>query len=299
MSLVESIAALLVPLFWGLQFVTAKIGVAAIPPLLFGCLRFAAVALLLLPFVGRPTLYEVKAAAIISVFLGGLAFGLYFPGLQRGSAGLSAVVVQLMTPFTMLLAWPLAGERPSARVMFGIATAIAGVGLSMLHPGHAMPLAALALVAGSAAAQGVGTVLIKRLGPLPPMRLLAWLALFAAPQLLAASLVLEEGQMNAMRQAPALAWMSLAYASVCGTIAAFGLWFWLLARCSLARVAPFALLQTVVAIAASVLLLGEPATVPLIAGALVCMAGVALTQAGAATSNRPAPSPPPDRHNAK
>ena len=111
------------------------------------------------------------------------------------------------------------------------------------------------------------------------MRLLAWLSLFAAPQLILASALFEHGQVAALRHAPALAWLSLGYATVFGTVAAFGLWFWLVARCSLARVAPFALLQTVVAIAASVLFLGEPATASLVGGALVCMAGVALTQA--------------------
>jgi O-acetylserine/cysteine efflux transporter len=298
MSMLETLSALLVPVLWGLQFVTAKVGVAAIPPLLFGGLRFAAVALLLLPFAGRPSLRELRAAALISWFLGGLAFGLYFPGLQRGSASLSAVVVQLLTPFTVLLAWPVVGERPSARVMLGICTAFAGVVMALLHRGHAMPMVAVLLVMGSAAAQGLGTVLVKRLGPFPPMRLLAWMALFAAPQLLAASLLLEQGQVAALRQAPVMAWLSLAYASVFGTIIAFGLWFWLIARCSLTRVAPFALLQTVVAVAASVLLLDEPVTLSLVAGALVCMAGVALTQSGTGATVRAMPLPPPDLHEA-
>src|SRR5580698_6775699 len=110
MSLLEVAAALLVALFWGVQFVTTKVGVAAIPPLLFGALRFAAVAVLLLPFAGKPNRKEMMAAAIISPFFGGLGFGLYFAGLHLGSASLSAVLAQLMTPFTVLLAWPLNGE---------------------------------------------------------------------------------------------------------------------------------------------------------------------------------------------
>ena len=90
--------------------------------------------------------------------------------------------------------------------------------------------------------------------------------------------MIEHGQAAALGRAPLLAWLSLGYAVLFGTVAGFGLWFWLIARCSLARVAPFALLQTVFAIAAGALLLGEPVTAPLVLGALVCMAGVALTQ---------------------
>ena len=294
MSLAQVGAALLVALFWGVQFVTSKVGVAAIPPLLFGALLFIAVAVLLVPFTGRPSRRDVGAAAVISVFFGGLGFGLYFAGLRLGSVGLSAVVAQLMTPFTVLLAWSLVGEHPSIRVLVGIAVAFGGVTLALADPGRGASLTAALLVAGGAAGQGLGTVLIKRLGPLAPMRLIAWLSLFAAPQLALASALLEHGQVAALRHAPPLAWLSLGYTVLFGTIAGFGLWFWLITRCSLARVAPFALLQTVFAILAGFLLLGEPPTAALVLGALVCMAGVALTQArptARVTEHATSPSP--------
>lgn len=183
-----------------------------------------------------------------------------------------------MPPFTVLFAWPLIGERPSAKVLAGIAIAFSGVVVALADPGRKVSAVAAILVAGGAAAQGFGTVLIKRLGPLKPIRLLAWLSIFAAPQLFVASACFENGQIAALRHAPMLAWLSLVYATLFGTLAAFGLWFWLATRCSLARIAPFALLQTVVAIAAGVVFLHESATIVLIVGALICMAGVAVTQ---------------------
>ena len=51
-----------------------------------------------------------------------------------------------------------------------------------------------------------------------------------------------------------------------------------------ARVAPFALLQTVFAIGTGILFLYEKASVPLVVGASICIAGVVLTQAGANAS---------------
>ncbi len=271
-------AALAVALLWGLQFVTSKVGVAAVPPLLFVALRFAAVAALLLPFAGRPSRRDLRAAGVLSVFFGSLCFGLFFSGLRLGTAGLSAALSQLMTPFAILFAVPLLGERPSRRALVGVAVAFGGVAIALGRPGDAPPLAAL-LVAGGAAAQGLGTALLRRLGPVPPMRLLAYMSLLAAPQLALASALIEHGQAGALRGAPASAWASLAYAVLFGAIAAFGLWFRLVGRHPLARVAPFALLQTPFGIAAGVLLLGEPLSATLVAGALVCMAGVALSQA--------------------
>jgi drug/metabolite transporter (DMT)-like permease len=52
MSPTQIACAVLVPLFWGVQFVVIKVGLTAFPPLFFVGLRFAAVAAILLPFVG-------------------------------------------------------------------------------------------------------------------------------------------------------------------------------------------------------------------------------------------------------
>ncbi|MBV9878584.1 MAG: EamA family transporter [Verrucomicrobia bacterium] len=281
MSAIEVAAALLVALVWGVQFVTSKYGVDAFPPLLFLTLRFATVALLLLPFAGRSTRREIGAAAVISVFFGGLCFGLFFVGLHLGLAGLSSVIVQLMTPFTVLFAWPLLGERPPLRVIIGVVVAFAGVALALAGPGEPVSAVAVLLVMGGAASQALGNVLIKRFGPFQPIRFMAWLSLFTVPQAGLASAVFETGQETALRKANVLAWLSLGYGVLFGAVIGFGLWFWLIGRCSLARVAPFALLSTVFAIGAGILVLHEKVSSPLLAGALICIAGVVLTQAGA------------------
>src|SRR3984893_9172565 len=75
MSFIQITCAVLVPLLWGYQFVAIKVGVVEFPPLFFLGLRFLAIALLLIPFVKRPTRQEFSPIAVISVFLGGLNFG--------------------------------------------------------------------------------------------------------------------------------------------------------------------------------------------------------------------------------
>lgn len=288
MSSLEIAAALLVSLLWGVQFVTSKYGVEVFPPLLFVTLRFATVGLLLLPFAGQPSRREVVAAAAISVFFGGLCFGLFFVGLHLGLAGLSAVIVQLMTPFTILFAWPLLGERPPLRVVVGVVVAFAGVALALADPGEPVSVVAVLLVMGGAASQAFGNVLIKRFGPLQPMRLMAWLSLFTVPQVGVGSALFETGQETALRNANILAWLALGYTVLFGAVIGFGLWFWLIGRCSLARIAPFALLQTVFAICTGIIFLHEKVSVPLLAGASICIGGVVLTQAGATTDKAPA-----------
>jgi O-acetylserine/cysteine efflux transporter len=278
MSPIQIVCAVLVPLLWGCQFVVIKIGLATFPPLFFVALRFAVVAAILLPFVGRPTKSELGQIIVISVFMGGLNFGLVFVGLAGGSASIAGVAVQLWTPFTLILAWPLLGERPSTRVILGVILAFGGVALTVVEPNTSVKIVPTLFVVGSALAIAAGSVLTKRYGPFEPMKLMAWMSLFTVPQVLAASVVLEHGQFASLHTASAMSWVAFTYTVLLGAILGFGLWFWLIARCSMTRVAPFGLLQTVFAVAAGVIVLHEPLTATLVSGAVICIAGVAVTQ---------------------
>src|SRR6185312_1896360 len=130
-------------------------------PLFFLALRFLAIALLLVPFVKRPTRQQLGPIAAISVFLGGLNFGLFYVGLGLGSGSLSAVAYQLATPFTVLLAW-------------------------------------LLLVVGAAFAFAVSNVLTKRYGPFDPLMLMGWSSLLTVPQVMLMSLLIEHGQLASL-----------------------------------------------------------------------------------------------------
>jgi O-acetylserine/cysteine efflux transporter len=127
-------------------------------------------------------------------------------------------------------------------------------------------------------ALAVGSVLTKRSGPFEPLKLMAWMSLFTVPQVMATSLVLEHGQLASLHADSLTAWVAFAYTVLIGAVAGWGLWFWLIARCSMPRLAPFALLQTVFAVVAGVLFLHGPLTPTLVAGAVVCIAGVSITQ---------------------
>jgi len=278
MSRTQIACAVLVPLFWGLQFVVIKVGLTAFPPLFFVGLRFAAVAAILLPFVGRPTRRELGPMIAVSVFFWGLNFGLIFVGLGQGLAGVSAVADQLSTPFTVLIAWPLLGERPSARIIIGVALAFGGVALTAADPSASVKILPTLEVIAAGFALAVGGVLAKRCGPFEPMKLMAWMSVFTVPQVMAASFLIEHGQFASLHIASLTAWLAFGYTVLFGAIAGWGLWFWLISRCSMSRLAPFALLQIVFAIIAGAVFLHEPLTWTLVVGAAMCTVGVATTQ---------------------
>lgn len=278
MSFIQIACAMAVPLLWGFQFVVIKVGVTEFPPLFFLALRFLAIALLLIPFVKRPTPEQLGPVAAISVFLGGLNFGLFYVGLGLGSGSLSAVAYQLATPFTILLAWPLLAEKPSLTTSAGVALAFAGVVVLAAGPGLSGNMLPLLLVVGAAFAFAVSNVLTKRHGPFDPLMLMGWSSLLTVPQVMVMSLLLEHGQWASLSAADQRGWLALAYTIFIGGILGFGLWFWLIGRCSMSRIAPFGLLLPVFAVISSVLFLGDAITPKLIVGGLLTISGVAITQ---------------------
>ena len=278
MSAIEIVCAVAVPLLWGYQFVVIKLGVTQFPPLFFLALRFLVIALLLVPFVKRPTRQQLGPVAAISLFLGGLNFGLFYVGLGLGSGSMSAVAYQLATPFTVLLAWPLLAERPTLTTSAGVVLALAGVVVLGAEHGRSANALPLLLVVAAAFSFAVSNVLTKRYGPFDPMMLMGWSSLFTVPQVMLMSLLLEHGQIASLSTAVERGWLALAYTIFIGGILGFGLWFWLIARCSMSRIAPFGLLLPVFALMSSVLFLGERMTPKLIVGGLLAISGVAMTQ---------------------
>ncbi|WNV10492.1 DMT family transporter [Tardiphaga sp. 709] len=287
MSLIQIVCAVMVPLLWGYQFVVIKVGIVEFPPLFFLGLRFLAMALLLVPFVKKPARQELSPVAAISVFLGGLNFGLFYVGLGLGSGSISAVAYQLATPFTILLAWPLLAERPSLVTSGGVLLAFLGVVVLAAGPGLPANAIPILLVVGAALAFAVANVLTKRHGPFDPLMLTGWSSLFTVPQVMLMSFVLEDGQLTSLVTADERGWLALAYTVFIGGIVGFSLWFWLIARCTMGRVAPFGLLLPVFALISSALFLDEHITPTLIVGTLLAISGVAITQVrSSALSNR-------------
>src|SRR5579872_779447 len=224
MTAVQIVCAVAVPLFWGYQFVAIKVGVTEFPPLFFLALRFLAIALLLIPFAKRPTRQQFGPIAAISIFLGGLNFGLFYVGLGIGSGSLSAVAYQLATPFTVLLAWPLLAERPSLATSAGVLLALVGVVVLAAGPGSSANALPLLLVIGAAFAFAVSNILTKRYGPFDPLMLMGWSSLFTVPQVMVMSWLLEHGQLASLVTADDHGWLALAYTIFIGGIAGFGLW---------------------------------------------------------------------------
>ncbi|HTH18146.1 MAG TPA: EamA family transporter [Magnetospirillum sp.] len=274
----DLLTALLVVILWGLNFIAVKTALTVLPPFLLTSLRFALVALALAPF-HRPRLKQLPAVAGIGLVLGCGHFGLLFLGISGMEAATAAIVTQLGVPFSALLAWAFFGERLGPARALGLSMAFAGVALLAGEPTlpHWGPLAVGVL---SMACWALSNVQVKRLGEVPPLALNGWMALFAAPMLLALSLGVEYGQTDALVRAATepRVLVGVAYTVIASSLVAYTLWYRLLARHSMNRVVPITLLGPVVGVAGGVLVLGESLTWHKLVGGALTIAGVAAVQ---------------------
>ena len=265
--------ALAVMLMWGLNFVMAKIGLEHWPPIFFVMLRFALVAAFLLPFVRLPRAQLPRLLAL-SVVLGSLHFPMMFTAMQTLDAGTAAVVVQLQVPFAALLGHFIYKDRLGWRSIVGMALAFAGVLLITGEPRLSGQLFAVGLVVVGAFMFAIANIQMKGLGDLNGNSINAWTALFAAPQLLAISLLLESGHLAALREVTWEAMAALLYQVVIMVIISYALWYRLLRKYSVGQVMPLTLLLPILGVLSGVLLLGEAMSWQKAAGGMLTVLGV-------------------------
>jgi O-acetylserine/cysteine efflux transporter len=265
--------ALAVMLMWGLNFVMAKIGLEHWPPIFFVMLRFALVAAFLLPFVRLPRAQLPRLLAL-SVVLGTLHFPLMFTAMSHLDAGTAAVVVQLQVPFAALLGHFIYKDRLGWRSIVGMALAFGGVLLITGEPRLSGQLFAVGLVVVGAFMFAIANIQMKGLGDLDGNSINAWTALFATPQLLAISLLLESGQLAALMTVTWEAMAALLYQVVIMVIISYALWYRLLRTYAVGQVMPLTLLLPILGVLSGVLLLGEPMSWQKAAGGLLTVLGV-------------------------
>ena len=272
----DLLLALLANAAWSVNFLAGKAGVEHFPPLLFSTLRFTVLLLLLLPWL-RWQPGKMRQVLQISVVLGVLHFSLIFIGLDAsGDIASVAIAAQLYVPFSALLAVVWLGERLDRRRVVGIAAAFAGVLVIGLDPTVFAHLDALAWIVGAALAMAVATILMRRLSGVGVFTLQAWIGAVATPSLLLMSLLLEQGQMEALRSA---GWFDFAlpvYSAIGASLVGHGIVYYLLTRYPVSLITPLLLLAPVLAVLLGVLFWGDQPTWKLLLGGLMTLAGVAI-----------------------
>ncbi len=262
-------------LLWGINFAVAKVGLQQLPPIFLVACRFLLVAILLLPFAKRAH-GQWGAIFAIAVVLGLLHFSFMFTGLRTVDAATAAIAIQLQVPFAALLAAVFFKDKLGWRRALGMAIAFIGVAVIAGEPRLNGQYLALSFVITACFIWSIANVMIKRLKDVDGITLNAWMAVFATPMLFAASAVLEEGQIEAVRQADFWAYFAVVYQAVAVVVIGYGCWYWLMRRYQMNQIMSATLLVPLFGVVSGIVFLGESLTVNLIIGGLMTIAGVAI-----------------------
>jgi len=272
----QILLALIVPITWGLGFTLAKIGMEQFSALLIMSIRFGIAGLVLVWFT-KPPWGHMREIFVVALIGSTIQYGLTYNGLKGIDASTAAILVQLEGPILALMGTILLKEKLGLTRALGMGFAFLGVFIIAGEPrldGHIDSV--ILLVAGSTV-WAVAQIMISRLKGLSGITILAWVAIMATPQMLIASLIIEDGQWQAITSASLVDWSIIFYLAFIMTVVGYSVWYHLLSSVDVSKVSPFLMLLPITSIIAGMVLLDEKLTLSMIIGGLMIMTGVAST----------------------
>lgn len=290
---------------WGSTYLAIRFAIETLPPFLMAGVRFLIAGAILFAWARlrgapAPSRANWMATAIVGGFLllggnGGVVWA-----EQRVPSSIAALLVATLPFWMALLQWLGPDRRrPSGRAMLGVVLGLVGV-VVLVGPaailggaGNVDPLGALVLVLASLA-WAVGS-LYSRGAPMPTspqlgsgMQMLAGGAL-----LLLFGLAVGERDGLAIERFSTSSLLALLYLITFGSLIGFSAYVWLLRVEPPTRVATYAYVNPVVAVALGWLFAGEVMTPQTMLAAAIIVGAVALIVSAPSATGKPARGAPP------
>ena len=277
------LAALVVIVAWGLNFVVIKQGLTEIPPLLLGALRFTLVAFPAVFFIKRPTVpWRIIVLYGTTISLGQFIF--LFTAMYVGMpAGLASLVLQSQAFFTVLMAALFMGEKVRRHNVLGMVVAV--IGLGFIEQGAApgsVPILGFVLTLLAALSWAAGNIVTKGTGKIDMLSLVVWGALVPPVPFFILSWIFE-GPETIQASLAGLTYvgvLAVFYLAMVATIVGYVLWGRLLSRHPASKVAPLSLLVPVIGLVSSAWFLDERLAAIQWLGGVIVMLGLAINVFG-------------------
>ena len=276
MSPKQILLALIVPITWGLGFTLAKIGLEQFPTLLIMSIRFGIAGLILVWFT-KPPWGHMREIFMVALIGSTIQYGLTYNGLKGIDASTGAILVQLEGPILALMGVFLLKEKLGLTRALGMGLAVVGVIIIAGEPRLDGQLDSVLLLIVGSAVWAIAQIMVSRLKGISGITILAWVAIMATPQMLIASLIIEDGQWLAITTASYIDWSIILYLALIMTVLGYSVWYHLLSSVDVSKVSPFLMLLPITSIIAGIILLDEKFTSSMAIGGLMIMAGVAST----------------------
>lgn len=260
-------------LVWGFALIAAKVSLGHFPPMMFTALRFTLIVAVLFPFL---KIHEdrMKQVLIIALCAGPLGFGFFFAGVALSNPSVVAVISQLGVPFSTIMSIIFLKEEVHWRRWTGIALSFLGVMVISFDPTVFHFLAGIVFVVISALIGSVGTIFQRQIRNVGVFQMQAWIAVVAAPVMIAGSLAFEHDQLRLLGEASLREWAGVFYVAFASSLIGHAGIYYLLQRYEVTQTAPLTLLSPIFTVIFSIVLLGDVLTTRMIVGALIALSGV-------------------------
>jgi drug/metabolite transporter (DMT)-like permease len=264
---------------WGSTYLGIELAGETIPPLFAVGVRFVAAALLMFAFTFwrrgaralRVNRRELATCALIGALLPG-ANAVLFVAERHVATSVSALIIGAV-PLWIVLLRTLTGDRPPRAAVIGVIVGFAGLVL-LVRPNGGAPLWSLLLVVGSSVLWAAGSFLSSRL-PLPADSFAA-----TSYEMLAGGLILLPIGLATTHphfsQFSGRSIFGFFYLVTFGSVIGYTAYVWLLDNAPLGKVATYAYVNPVVAIALGAIVLHEHLTWTIGLGAALVLACVAI-----------------------
>jgi drug/metabolite transporter (DMT)-like permease len=263
---------------WGSTYLGIKLAGETIPPLLAVAWRFVAAGAILAAWVVwrrgasafRVSWAQLGSASLVGVLLLG-ANALLFVAERHVPIGLASLVIASVPLLVVMLRF-IGGEPPARGALVGVLIGFVGIAV-LARPGGGATAGGIALLLTSAAAWAIGSYLSSRL-PMPKDAFAA-----TAIEMLAGSVVLVPIGMLTTDFEPsewsARSILGWTYLVLFGSVIGYTAYVWLLQHAPIGKVATYAYVNPVVAIALGVIVLHEDVTWRIGLGAAIVLVAVA------------------------
>jgi drug/metabolite transporter (DMT)-like permease len=274
----------IVYIVWGSTYLAIRVVVETVPPFLSAGARFSLAGAAMLAFLawrrGRAALRPTRAQLLSCLAVGTLLMGAnaVVSVAEVDVPSSMAALLIASVPLWVILYRRLLGDRVTAISVAAVLVGFAGVAILLL-PGKqtgGAPLLALLTVVAAAAMWAGGSVASTRLTlPRDPFVSSAWQMLLGGGVCALTGIAGGELSSLEMDGLSTRSLIAFAYLVVFGSWIAFAAYAWLLQHAPLSKVATYAYVNPVVAIALGWAILGEAVTALTFAGAAVIVASVA------------------------
>ncbi|UYN83749.1 MAG: EamA family transporter [Microcella sp.] len=270
------LVATIAPITWGSTYVVTAQWLPIDNPVWGAALRALPAGLILLALARqRPRGPWWWRSAVLGVLNVGAFFVLVYVAAQLLPSGVAAMLMATAPAVMLLLAWPLAAERPALLSLAGAAVGFAGV--VVLLAGATGPIDPWGVAASLAAMlmSSLGFVLARRWNDgTPVLAVTAWQLTGGGLALVIAALIVE----GAPPPLDAAELLGFAYLTLIATALAYVTWFAALQHLTAGAVGLIGLLNPVAGVALGVIVAAEAFSGAQVAGMAIVVAGILLGQ---------------------